>query len=136
MSNISESLQRKAPAKRGAQKQIKLRLQNIDFWSAMKIAAIAGLVLAIVQLVATLVVWLMLEVLGVFDRVDALLQDILAQPQFTLMDFMGLPNVVLFSLVIGLLNFIVITVLGALAALIYNRSVRLTGGLLVSFTNQ
>ena len=136
MSNISESLQRKAPAKRGAQKEIKLRLQNIDFWSAMKIAAIAGLVLAIVQLVATLVVWLMLEVLGVFDRVDALLQDILAQPQFTLMDFMGLPNVVLFSLVIGLLNFIVITVLGALAALIYNRSVRLTGGLLVSFTNQ
>lgn len=136
MSNISESLQRKAPAKRGAQKQIKLRLQNIDFWSAMKIAAIAGLVLEIVQLVATLVVWLMLEVLGVFDRVDALLQDILAQPQFTLMDFMGLPNVVLFSLVIGLLNFIVITVLGALAALIYNRSVRLTGGLLVSFTNQ
>src|SRR5699024_10173401 len=108
----------------------------VDFWSAMKLAAIVGVVLAIVQVVATLLVWLLLDVLGVFDRVDALLQDILAQPQFTLMDFMGLANVVVFTLVLALLNFIVITVLGALAALIYNRSVRLTGGLLVSFTNQ
>lgn len=136
MSNISESLKRKAPTKRPASKQIRLRLQNVDFWSAMKLAAIVGVVLAIVQVVATLLVWLLLDVLGVFDRVDALLQDILAQPQFTLMDFMGLANVVVFTLVLALLNFIVITVLGALAALIYNRSVRLTGGLLVSFTNQ
>lgn len=136
MTNVSQSLQRKSPAKRGSGKQIKLRLQYVDFWSAMKLSAVVGLVLAIVQVVVMIVLWLMLEVLNVFDRIDALLQDILAQPTFTLMDFMGLPNVILFALVVGLLNFIVITVLGALAALIYNRSVRLTGGLLVGFTNQ
>ena len=136
MTNVSESLQRKAPSKRGSGKQIKLRLQYIDFWSAMKLSAVLGLVLAIVQVVVMIVLWLMLEVLNVFARVDSLLQDVLAQPNFTIMDFMGLGNVVLFALVVGLLNFIVITVLGALAALIYNRSVRLTGGLLVGFTNQ
>ena len=136
MSGLAQSLQRKAPANRTGGKQIRLRLQNIDFWSAMKLAAVVGFVIAIIQIVVTVVMWLLLEILGVFSKVDELLQDLLASPQFTLMDFISLPSVILFAVIVGLLNFVVITILGALAALIYNRSVPLTGGLLVGFTNQ
>ena len=41
----------------------------------------------------------------------------------------------LFALVVALLNIVVGTALGAIAALLYNLSVRITGGLLVGFTN-
>lgn len=136
MSGVSQSLQRKSPSKKTGGKQIRLRLQNIDFWSAMKLAAVVGFVIAIIQIVVTIVMWLLLEILGVFSKVDELLQDLLASSQFTLMDFISLPSVILFSVIVGILNFVVITILGALAALIYNRSVPLTGGLLVGFTNQ
>lgn len=102
----------------------------------MKLAAVVGFVIAIIQIVVTIIMWLLLEILGVFAKVDELLQDLLASSQFTLMDFISLPSVILFSVIVGLLNFVVITILGALAALIYNRSVPLTGGLLMGFTNQ
>ena len=41
-----------------------------------------------------------------------------------------------FTLVIAALNVVVGTVLGAIACLLYNLSVRVSGGILVGFTNQ
>jgi uncharacterized membrane protein len=43
--------------------------------------------------------------------------------------------VLAFSGIVALLNTIVGTVLGAIAAVLYNLSVRFTGGLLVGFQN-
>ncbi|HWL01885.1 MAG TPA: DUF3566 domain-containing protein, partial [Microbacteriaceae bacterium] len=40
-----------------------------------------------------------------------------------------------FSAVIGLVNTVIFTVLGAIAAVLYNMIVKITGGLLVGFTN-
>ena len=40
-----------------------------------------------------------------------------------------------FALVVAILNIVVVTVLGADRRLLYNLSVKVTGGLLVGFTN-
>ena len=40
-----------------------------------------------------------------------------------------------FAFVVAVLNTVVITALGAIFALLYNLSVKMTGGLLVGFTN-
>ena len=40
-----------------------------------------------------------------------------------------------FAVVAALLNLVVTTALGAILAVLYNLSVRITGGLLVGFTN-
>lgn len=135
MTSIAEKLQRKAP-RRGGAKQVRLKLVYIDFWSALKISALVGLVLGIILLVAVFVLWVLINQIGLFDRADDLLRDILADDGFTVMDFMSLGQSMVFAGVVALLNFVVITVLGAIAAIIYNLSVRFTGGLLVGFTNQ
>ena len=44
-------------------------------------------------------------------------------------------QVALFSFIVAILNIVVGTALGAIASMLYNFSVRLTGGLLVGFTN-
>ena len=44
-------------------------------------------------------------------------------------------NVMGFAVVVAVLNTVVITALGAVFALLYNLSVKITGGLLVGFTN-
>ena len=134
--SIAEKLQSKTPRRSGSSKQVRLRLVHIDFWSAMKVSAVLGLVLGIVQLVVTFVMWTLLQVVGLFGKIDEVMQDILADPQFAITTLLSLPQVMMFTLLVAVLNFVVITVLGAVIAALYNMSVRITGGLQVGFANQ
>lgn len=134
--SIAEKLQSKAPRRSGSNKQVRLRLVHVDFWSAMKVSAVLGLVLGIVQLVVVFVMWTLLQVVGLFDKIDEVLRDILAQPDFAIASILSLPQVMMFSLLVAVLNFVVITVMGAVIAVLYNLSVRITGGLQVGFANQ
>lgn len=134
--SIAEKLQSKSPRRSGSSKQVRLRLVHIDFWSAMKVSAVLGLVLGIVQLVVTFVVWTLLQIVGLFGKVDEVMRDILADPDFAITSLLSLPQVMMFTLLVAVLNFVVITVLGAVIAVLYNLSVRLTGGLQVGFSNQ
>lgn len=132
--SIAERLQGKGPRRSGG-KQVRLRLVWIDFWSALKLSAIVGVIAGIVLVVVSFVLWSLLNLLGLFGRIDETLSDILGD-SFTVMSFLSLPQVLLFSVIVALLNFVVITVLGAVFATLYNLSVRFTGGLLVGFSNQ
>jgi len=134
--SIAEKLQSKTPRRGGSSKQVRLRLVHIDFWSAMKVSAVLGLVLGIVQLVVTFVMWSLLQVVGLFGKIDEVLRDILAQPDFAITSIISLPQVMMFTLLVAVLNFVVITVLGAVIAVLYNLSVRVTRGLKVGFANQ
>lgn len=134
--SIAEKLQSKSPRRGGSSKQVRLRLVHIDFWSAMKVSAVLGLVLGIVQLVVTFVMWTLLQVVGLFGKLDEVLRDILAQPDFAITSIISLPQVMMFTLLVAVLNFVVITVMGAVIAVLYNLSVRITGGLQVGFANQ
>lgn len=136
MTSIAEKLQSKSPRRSGSGKQVRLRLVHIDFWSAMKVAAILGLVLGIIQVVVTFVMWTLFQVVGLFGKIDEVMRDILAQPEFTVTSILSLPQVMMFTLLVAVLNFVVITVLGAVIAVLYNLSVRITGGLQVGFANQ
>jgi hypothetical protein len=71
----------------------------------------------------------------VFTQVDALLKDVTGQNSYSIMDQFSLGQVLGFSIVVGILNVVVGTVLGAIVSVLYNLSVRITGGLLVGFTN-
>ena len=134
--SIAEKLQSKSPRRGGSSKQVRLRLVHIDFWSAMKVSAVLGLVIGIVQLVVTFVMWTLLQVVGLFGKIDEVLRDILAQPDFAITSIISLPQVMMFTLLVAVLNFVVITVMGAVIAVLYNLSVRITGGLQVGFANQ
>ncbi|WP_405218750.1 DUF3566 domain-containing protein [Agrococcus sp. Ld7] len=134
--SIAEKLQSKTPRRSGSNKQVRLRLVHVDFWSAMKVSAVLGLVLGIVQLVVVFVMWTLLQVVGLFAKLDEVLRDILAQPDFAIASILSLPQVMMFSLLVAVLNFVVITVMGAVIAVLYNLSVRVTGGLQVGYANQ
>ncbi|WP_347755171.1 DUF3566 domain-containing protein [Agrococcus sp. ProA11] len=134
--SIAEKLQSKTPRRSGSNKQVRLRLVHVDFWSAMKVSAVLGLVLGVVQLVVVFVMWTLLQVVGLFAKLDEVLQDILAQPDFAIASILSLPQVMMFSLLVAVLNFVVITVMGAVVAVLYNLSVRITGGLQVGYANQ
>jgi hypothetical protein len=133
MSSVAERLQRKT-TKSPSAKQVRLKLVYIDFWSAVKLSFLISLCLGIVLVVATFLIWAILNTTSVFASLDAMLRDIIGEG-FSLSETIGLPQVMMFTLIVALLNVVTGTVLGAVAALLYNLSVRVTGGLLVGFTN-
>ena len=133
-SSVAERLARKT-AKRPTSKQVRLKLVYVDFWSAVKVSFLAGLALAIIGIVATFLLWTVLTQTGIFKSIASLFQSMAGQSSNGLLDAVSLGNVMSFSIVVGILDLIVVTALGAVVALLYNLSVKITGGLLVGFTN-
>lgn len=134
MSSVAEKLQRKSQ-RQVATKQVRLKLVYIDFWSSVKFSFLIALSLGIILVVATILVWVVLNSTGIFGSLDKILKDILGDPNFSVTANLSLAQVALFAVVIAILNVVVGTALGAIASMLYNFSVRITGGLLVGFTN-
>ncbi len=134
MSSVAEKLQRKSQ-RATATKQVRLKLVYIDFWSAVKLSFLVALTLGIILIVVFTLVWVVLDGTGIFDNLNKVLRDILGQPDFSVTSTFSLAQVGLFAVVVAILNTVVGTALGAITAILYNFSVRITGGLLVGFTN-
>jgi hypothetical protein len=134
MSSVAEKLQRKSQ-RQVATKQVRLKLVYIDFWSAVKLSFLVAASLGVMFIVATILIWIVLNSTGIFGNLDGVLKDILGDPQFSMSSSFSILQVGLFAIVVAILNVIVGTALGAVATMLYNFSVRLTGGLLVGFTN-
>ena len=134
MSSVAEKLQRKEQ-RRVATKQVRLKLVYVDFWSVVKLSFLFWLCLGIAFIVSSVLVWIVLNSTGIFGKLDDTLQEILADETFHVANSFGLLQIGVFALVVALLNTVVGTVLGAITALLYNLSVRFTGGLLVGFQN-
>ena len=132
MSTVADKLAKKSSSKTSA-KQVRLRLVYVDFWSAVKLSFLAAVALAIVTVVATFLVYMVLQTTGMITRLDDLFKAF--DGNFTLSDYINLPQVMSFASIVAILNLIVITVLGAVVAGIYNLMVKVTGGLLVGFTS-
>jgi hypothetical protein len=135
MSNVAEKLAKKS-SRPAAAKQVRLKLVYVDFWSILKLSFLFALILGIVTIVVAFLVWSLLNQTGVFDKINSLLQDIAGQDNFDLFEFASLPQVMGFAVVVAILNVIVITALGAISAVLYNLATKLTGGILLGFTNK
>ena len=135
MSSVAEKLQKKSQ-RPTVTKQVRLKLVYIDFWSTVKLSFLIAVALGIVTVVASILIWLILQTAGIFGQLDGLLRDVLGDDTFSITSTVSLAQVALFAVVVAVLNIVVGTALGAITSLLYNFSVRLTGGLLVGFTNQ
>jgi len=132
--SVAEKLQKKS-GRKVTTKQVRLKLVYIDFWSALKLSFFVALALGIVTIVATALLWIVLNSTGIFGSLDGILGDLFNDPTFSISKDFSFATVMSFSAIIGLVNTIIFTVLGAIAAILYNAIVKITGGLLVGFTN-
>ncbi|MGN6428507.1 DUF3566 domain-containing protein [uncultured Leifsonia sp.] len=134
-SSVAEKLAKKSSRRPASSKQVRLKLVYIDFWSTVKLAFLAGICLAIIAIVGTFLIWTVLDRTGIFDQLNGLVKDVAGAGGGDLRSVLGLGQVMGFSLIVAILDIVVVTALGAVFALLYNLSVKITGGLLVGFTN-
>ncbi|MEF2976391.1 DUF3566 domain-containing protein [Subtercola sp. YIM 133946] len=135
MSNVAEKLAKKSS--RPAQtKQVRLRLVYVDFWSILKLSFLWSIILGIITVVAAFLIWSLLNQTGVFNSINSVLTEIAGQGNFNLNDVASLGQVMGFAVIVAILDVIVITALGAIAAVLYNLTVKITGGVMLGFTNK
>ena len=133
MSTVADKLAKKSSSKASA-KQVRLRLVYVDFWSAVKLSFLAAVAISIATLVAYLLVFAIVQTTGIIDQVDEFFTSF-SDGGVSIRAFVGFPQVLAFSSVVAILNLVVVTVMGAVVAGVYNLAVKVTGGLLVGFTS-
>ena len=135
MTSVADKLAQKS-ARHTVSKQVRLRLVHIDFWSVVKLTFLIGLCGVVVSLIAVALLWTVLEQTGVFGSVNSLLNDVSGEAdQVSVSSFVSFGPLMGFTLVASALNCVAGTALAAVGAFLYNLSVRITGGLVLGFTN-
>ncbi|MFI5495445.1 DUF3566 domain-containing protein [Actinoplanes sp. NPDC051859] len=120
-----------ATAARGP-RRARLNLKRIDPWSVMKFAFAVSVVLFIVVVVATSVLYLALDAMGVWSEVNKSLQSLVNASGGTGSSGGGFRitawGVIGTSMLIGAVNVVLFTALATLGAFIYNVCADLVGG--------
>ncbi|MGW0839606.1 DUF3566 domain-containing protein [Streptomyces sp. NPDC002787] len=119
---------RTAPRTRKA----RLRVAKADPWSVMKVSFLLSIALGICTVVAAAVLWMVMNAMGVFSTVGATISEATGSNEsngFDLQSFLSLPNVLIFTTIIAVIDVVLATALATLGAFIYNLSAGFVGGI-------
>ncbi|QKE83188.1 DUF3566 domain-containing protein [Arthrobacter sp. NEB 688] len=127
----------KAAPRPASSRRVKLTVSRIDPWSAMKMSFLLSVALGIALVVATVVLWTVLDAMGVFDKVNGVIGQIIQDggTKFDILDFVGFTRVTSLSIVIAVVDVILITAIATLGAFLYNLSSALVGGVHLTLTD-
>ncbi|HEY6794053.1 MAG TPA: DUF3566 domain-containing protein [Kineosporiaceae bacterium] len=109
---------------------MRLTVARVDPWSAMKLSFLLSVAFAIATVVASVVVWEVLDAMGVWDSLNSQLRDIAGPTsKFNLNDYVGLGRVMSIATLVAVVNVLVTMALATLGAVLYNIAASLVGGL-------
>ncbi|MDC0768496.1 DUF3566 domain-containing protein [Streptomyces sp. HD] len=118
---------RTAPRTRKA----RLRVAKADPWSVMKVSFLLSIALGICTIVASAVLWMVMDAMGVFSTVGGTISEATGSNEsngFDLQSFLSLPHVLMFTSIIAVIDVVLATALATLGAFIYNLSAGFVGG--------
>jgi hypothetical protein len=104
--------------------------------SAVKLSFLLGVAQFIVVVVGSFLLYLVFVQTGIFDTANSVAGDVLGGDAVNVNDIVSVGRVLGAAAAIGFLNMIVITVLGAIMAILYNAAAKIVGGFTLGFTNQ
>jgi hypothetical protein len=118
-------------------RRARLFVKRVDPWSVMKFSFAVSFVLFFVAIVATAVLYLALDAMGVFDSVNRALSEMIGATgsknggfKITALGVIGVAGV------LGLVNVVLFTALATLGAFIYNVCADLVGGIEVTLSER
>ena len=102
----------------------------------MKVSFMLSVAFAIATVIASFVIWLMLDGMHVFADIENFLVSIGAESFVRLLDYARLPQVMSMATLVGVANIVILTALSTLGALIYNLVAALVGGVRVTLMDE
>jgi uncharacterized membrane protein len=136
LSNIAEKLARKG-SNPASGRQVRLKLRHLSIFSAAKVGFLVGVVLGVIGIIAALVAFSVLRSTGAIGQLDTLVGGVAgAGASGIVSSSVTFGTVAGISVAVAILGLIGYTLGGIIVAVLYNLSVRFTGGLFVGFTDE
>jgi hypothetical protein len=120
----------------GGPRTARLTIASVDPWSVLKLSFLLSVALGIATVISAVVLWSVLNGMGVFAQINDVLSDISGTgDEFDVFNYVGFGRIVSLSTVIGVVNVVLITALATIGAFLYNLGAGLVGGLHVTLSD-
>ena len=135
--NAGPAASRGSRVRRAAGRQprrARLRLTRVDPWSVMKTSFLLSVAFGIVTVVSVFIVWTVLGGAGVWDSINATVEDVLGSEgaNFDVTDYISTSRVLGFTMLVAVLDVVLLTAIATLTAFLYNMAAALLGGIEVT----
>jgi hypothetical protein len=125
----------KAPVRGKGPRRARLRLTRIDPWSVMKSAFLLSIAFGVVTVVSVAMIWQVLGAAGVWDSINATIQESIGGPDtanLDVEDYVGTSRVLGFTMLVAAVDVVLLTAIATLGAFLYNMAAALLGGIEVT----
>lgn len=112
-----------------------MQLRSIDPWSTLKISLLLSVALFFIWLVAVGIIYLVLDGMGVWDRLNTGVTDIMANSDSSA-TLIGPGQVFGVAAIIGIINVVLFTAMATIGAFVYNMSADAVGGVEVTLADR
>lgn len=117
-------------------RRMKLSLTQIDPWSVTKVSFMLLIAVALIQVIAVVFLYYVLQAVGVFDSLTSIVSSAgLNSKGFDIASFISLGRVLSIFTIVSVFEIVVGTVLAAIGAFLYNIVSSLVGGIHVTLGN-
>lgn len=113
-----------------------MTISKIDPWSTLKVSFLLSVGLGIMGVIATVVMWNVLDSMHVFSALDELLKTLGSEELMQLMQYLQFGRVMSFAIIVAVLDIVLLTFLGMIMALLYNLIAMLVGGIHITITDE
>lgn len=125
-----------AATERRGPRRVRLTLARLDPFSVMKLSFLAAIAIGIATVVAVILLWNLVEAIGLWSMVDQLGRDLNGGEPLPFMEFFTFSKMTSYGTIVAVVNVVIITALGTLGAFLYNLVAALLGGLKMTFTDE
>nr|WP_241769794.1 DUF3566 domain-containing protein [Cellulosimicrobium sp. MM] len=120
----------------GGPRRVRLAVSRIDPWSAMKLGFLLAVAIGIMTVVATAVVWYVLDGMQVFFKIEELFTQIVGtETDVDIRQYVAFGRVISIATLLGVVNVVIITALSTIMAFLYNIVAALVGGVHLTLTD-
>ena len=124
------------PAPRSKIRRARLVVAKVDTWSVAKLMFLLSVAVGIVIVVASVVLWLVLQATGAFDGINDMLTMLgTTGNHIDISQVLSLGQVALYTTILAVVNVILFTLLSVICAMLYNIAAKLVGGIGLTLTD-
>ena len=127
-----------AQGNRRGPRRASLQLKHLDPWSVLKLSLVLSFALFLVWMVAVGVLYLVLDGMGVWERLNTTFTDFVSvnDPNAHSAPLIGPGRVFGVAAIVGAVNIVLMTALATISSFIYNLTSDLVGGVEVTLTER